>query len=61
MVKVLNFDIQATIIAVNPRPPAVLVEIVWLEPQTISHPANPQIAPEIAIVRMITFLTLIPA
>ena len=27
MVNVLNFESQATIIAVKPRPPAVLVEI----------------------------------
>ena len=30
----LNFASQATMIAVNPRPPAVEVEIVWLEPET---------------------------
>ena len=32
MVKVLNLDSQATMIAVKPRPPAVLVEMVWLAP-----------------------------
>lgn len=41
----LNFDIHATMMAVNPRPPAVLVEIVWLAPLTIRQPAIPQIAP----------------
>ena len=59
--KVLNFDIHATMIAVNPLPPAVLVEIVWLAPLTNTKPAIPQIAQEIAIVRMMTFFTLIPA
>ena len=52
---------HATMIAVNPRPPAVAVEIVWLAPLTITKPAIPQIAPEIAIVRIITFFTWIPA
>lgn len=60
IVNVLNFESHATMIAVNPRPPAVLVEIVWLEPLTMIKPARPQIAPEIAIVRMMTFFTLIP-
>ena len=42
----LNFDIHATIMAVNPRPPAVLVEMVWLAPLTMIAPDNPRILPE---------------
>ena len=57
----LNLAIQATIIAVKPRPPAVLVEIVWLPPLTTTAPASPQIAPDKRTVLMITFFTLIPA
>ena len=47
--------------AVNPLPSAVIVEIVWLAPLTITNPAIPQIAPEIAMVRMMTLFTWIPA
>ena len=47
--------------AVKPRPPAVEVEMVWLEPATAMKPARPQIAPDSAMVRMVTFLTLMPA
>lgn len=42
----LNFASHATIIAVKPRPPAVLVEIVWEEPLTRINPAIPAIPPE---------------
>ena len=48
IINVLNLESHATMIAVNPRPPAVAVEIVWLAPLTITKPAIPQIAPEIA-------------
>ena len=61
MVKVLSLDSQATMIAVKPRPPAVLVEMVWLAPETSMKPARPHIAPEMAIVRRMTFLTEMPA
>ena len=61
MINVLNLESHATIMAVKPRPPAVAVEIVWLAPLTITKPAIPQIAPEIAMVRTITFFTWIPA
>ena len=57
----MNLESHATMIAVNPRPPAVAVEIVWLAPLTITNPAIPQIAPEIAMVQIITFFTWIPA
>ena len=49
--KVLNFAIHATMMAVNPRPFAVDVEMVCAEPLTRMNPAIPQIAPEIAMVR----------
>ena len=55
----LNFASHATIIAVKPRPPAVLVEIVWEEPLTRINPAIPAIPPEIPTVRTMTFPTLI--
>ena len=58
---VLNCASQATMIAVKPRPPAVEVEMVWLTPATSMKPAMPQMAPEMAMVRMVTFLTLMPA
>ena len=61
MKNVLNLASQATMIAVKPRPPAVLVEIVWSTPATPTNPASPHTAPDIIIVRIITFLTLIPA
>ena len=51
---------QETIIAVKPLPPAVSVEIEWSVPETRRKPARPQIAPDTAIVRIITFLTSIP-
>ena len=57
----LNLASHETIIAVKPRPPAVLVEIVWLEPLTRRKPVSPHNAPEIAIVHIITLLTFIPA
>ena len=41
--------------------PAVLVEMVWLAPETSMKPARPHIAPEMAIVRRMTFLTEMPA
>ena len=47
--------------AVKPRPPAVEVEMVWLAPETAMKPARPQMAPEMAMVRMVTFFTLMPA
>ena len=59
---VLNFASHATIIAVNPYPPAVLEEeIEWSCPATVIIPQTPQIIPERAIVRIITVFTLIPA
>ena len=39
MAKGLNLLSQETMMAVNPRPPAVLVEIVWLAPLTMINPA----------------------
>lgn len=59
--KVLNLLSQDTMMAVKPLPPAVLVDIVWLAPQTMMKPAIPQMAPDSAMVRRITFFTLIPA
>ena len=61
MIKVLNLESHATMMAVNPRPSAVAVEMVWLAPLTMTKPAIPQMAPEIAMVRIITYLTRIPA
>ena len=52
IVKVLNLASQATMIAVNPRPPAVEVDMVWLAPDTATKPARPQMAPEMAMVLM---------
>ena len=43
---------QATMMAVKPRPPAVLVEMVRDTAETARKPAKPQIAPEMAMVRM---------
>ncbi len=57
----LKFAIHATIIAVKPLPFAVLVDSVWLEPPTMTAPARPQMAPEMAMVRRMTLGTLIPA
>lgn len=51
----LNLESHALMIKLNPRPPAVAVEIVWLAPLTITKPAIPQIA-QSTIVR-ITFFT----
>ena len=59
--KGLNLASHATMIAVKPRPPAVLVEIVWLAPATAIKPARPQIAPEMHMVRMMTLRTLMAA
>ena len=56
----LNFASHDTMTAVKPRPPAIVVVTVWLMPPTSSRPARPQIAPESAIVRMMTFSTLMP-
>ena len=47
--------------AVKPRPPALVVEMVWSLPATIRKPQRPQIAPEISIVRTVTRRTLMPA
>ena len=58
---VLNLAIQATMIAVKPRPPAVLTEMVWSAPATPTMPATPHTAPEISMVRMMTRRTLMPA
>ena len=52
---------MATMMAVKPCPPAVLVEIVWSLPATIRNPARPQMAPEISMVRTRTQRTLMPA
>ena len=61
MANALNLLSQDTMMAVNPLPPAVLVEMVWLAPLTMMKPAMPQMAPDRAMVRIITFFTLIPA
>ena len=42
----LNFASHETMIAVNPRPPAVVDEIAWDAQPTIIKPARPQITPE---------------
>ena len=55
----LNLASQDTIIAVKPRPPAVVVLIVWFVPPTNKRPAIPQIAPETTSVLITTFFTLI--
>ena len=57
---VLNFDIQLTMTAVKPRPPARVVVIVWFVPATRSNPARPHKAPLKAAVRIMTDGTLIP-
>ena len=57
MINGLNFASQDTMMAVNPRPPAVLVEIVWEDPLTSRNPVKPQIAPDNAMVRMMTLFT----
>ena len=61
MANALNLLSQETMMAVKPRPPAVLVEMVWLAPLTMINQAIPQMAPDKAMVRRITFFTLIPA
>ena len=58
--KLLQSDLASTIIAVNPRPFATVVVMVWFVLPTSNKPATPQTAPERSIVRIITFLTLIP-
>ena len=57
----LKFAIQATRMAVKPRPFAVLTESVCPAPPTITAPARPQIAPEMAMVRSMTRCTEMPA
>ena len=57
----LRLAIHATMMAVKPLPPAVDVDIVWLAPLTMTAPARPQIPEDMSIVRITTFLTLIPA
>ena len=47
--------------AVKPRPPAVEVEMVWLAPATAMKPARPQMAPEMAMVRIKTLDSRMPA
>ena len=56
----LNLASHETIMAVKPIPPAKFLEIVWLVPETRRKPASPQMPPESTIVRIMTFLTLIP-
>ena len=56
----LNLASHETIIAVKPRPPTVLVPIVWPVPATNKSPAIPQRAPDMISVLIITFLTFIP-
>ena len=56
----LNFDIQDTMIAVNPFPPTALALMEWSVPAARIQPITPQSAPEIRTVRMMTFFTLIP-
>ena len=45
MVKGLNLASHATMTAVKPRPPAMVVVMVWSVPPTSSNPATPQTAP----------------
>ena len=61
IVNVFSFDSHATTMAVKPRPPAMADEMVWLEPLTSRKPARPHSPPEMAMVRMMTFFTLMPA
>ena len=56
----LNLASHETIIAVKPIPPAEEVVMEWSTPETIRKPHRPQSPPESAIVRIITFLTLMP-
>ena len=55
-----NFASQETMTAVKPRPPTIVVVTVWLMPPTSSRPARPQTAPDKAMVRIMTFSTLMP-
>ena len=57
----LNFAIQDTMTAVNPRPPTMVVVRVWSVPAVSSRPIRPHIAPESTMVRMITRSTFMPA
>ena len=52
MTKGFIFASQATMMAVKPRPPAVLMEMVWETADTARKPAKPQTAPEMAMVRI---------
>ena len=61
IVNVFSLDSHATTMAVKPRPSAMPVEMVCPAPPTSTKPATPQIAPEMAMVRMMTRLTLMPA
>ena len=61
MINGLNFASHATMMAVKPLPPAVLVEMVWLAPDTARKPAMPHSAPEINMVRVMTLGTLMAA
>ena len=45
----------------KPRPPAVLMEMVWLAPDTARKPAIPHTAPDTTMVRMMTWGTLMAA
>ena len=59
--KELNLASHATMMAVKPRPPAVLMEMVWLAPDTARKPAIPHTAPDTTMVRMMTWGTLMAA
>ena len=52
MIKGFIFASQATMMAVKPRPPAVLVEMVRETADTARKPAKPQMAPDRAMVRI---------
>ena len=56
----LNLANHDTMMAVNPLPSAVVEAMECDVPPTRRRPVRPHIAPDIAMVRMITFFTLIP-
>ena len=58
---ILNLASQQIIIAVNPLPPAVCLEIVCDIPATSTNPATPANPPDNKTVRIIVLGTLIPA
>ena len=54
-------DSQHTVMAVKPTPPATLEYSVWLTPEAVRKPTRPQMAPDSAAVRRVTFATFMPA